>query len=172
MQQSGSSPDSKSQHETEQHRSADGGGNGASMNHDHTRPPAARRFIRQAGAFLLADIKKLRSKIRKLAKKRSADIERLNAELQMEEGTPDQEQHWHPLNQYDNKRLTQRGEEICFRLFDKGKSPMAVAHLMGISLKAARKRHGVWRASGGAGRLSVDLSSLPERKFYRRYDDD
>jgi hypothetical protein len=116
--------------------------------------------------------KKLRSKIRKLAKKRSADIEQLNAELQVEEGTPDQEQHCHPLNQYDNKRLTQRGEEICYRLFDKGKSPMAVAHLMGIPLKAARKRHGMWRASGGAGRLSVDLSSLPERKFYRRYDDD
>jgi len=121
---------------------------------------------------LLADIKKLRSKIRKLAKTRSADIEPLNAELQVEEGTPDQEQHRHPPNQYDNKRLTQRGEEICYRLFDNGKSPMAVAHLMGISLKAARKRHGMWRAAGGAGRLSVDLSTLPERKFFRRYGDD
>lgn len=120
---------------------------------------------------LLADIKKLRSKICQLAKTRSTDIERLNTELQWEE-TPDEEQRWHPLNQYDNKRLTQRGEEICYRLFDKGKLPMAVAHLLGISLKAARKRHGMWRASGGAGRLSVDLSNLPERKFYRRYDDD
>jgi hypothetical protein len=77
---------------------------------------------------LLADIKKLRSKIRQLAKTRSPDIERLNTELQVEAGTPDEEQHWHPLNQYDNKRLTQRGEEICYRLFDQGKSPMAVAH--------------------------------------------
>jgi len=48
--------------------------------------------------------------------------------------------------------LTQRGEEICYRLFDKGKSPMAVAHLMGISLKAARKRHGMWQATGGVNR--------------------
>lgn len=90
----------------------------------------------------------------------------------MEEGTPDQEQHCHPLNQYDNKCLTQRGEEICYRLFDKGKSPMAVAHLVGVSLKAARKRHGMWRATGGVNRPVVDLSTLPERKFYRRYDDD
>ncbi len=38
------------------------------------------------GRTLFADIKKLRTKIRKLAKTRSADVERLNTGIQVEEG--------------------------------------------------------------------------------------
>ncbi|SRR5258708_98574 len=36
--------------------------------------------------------------------------------------------------------LTKRGVEICYRLYDMGKSPIAVAYLMGISLRAAENR--------------------------------
>ncbi|UVK51725.1 hypothetical protein DBIPINDM_005029 [Mesorhizobium sp. AR02] len=114
---------------------------------------------------LRADIKKLKGKIQRLADERNKKIHELNEQLKLEdtvgnEGYPD-----HPLNQYDDKRLTRRGQEICYRLFDKGKQPMAIAHLMGISLTAARKRKGMWDQ---ATRPTVDLDSLPRRKFYRR----
>jgi hypothetical protein len=49
---------------------------------------------------------------------------------------------------------------------------MAVAHLMGLSLVATRKRHRLWESSGGKNWIVVDLATIPHRKFYRRDDDD
>ena len=57
-----------------------------------------------------------------------------------------------PENQDESGRLTKRGVEICYRLFDAGKSPLAVAYLMDISLRAARQRERLWRALGGLNR--------------------
>jgi hypothetical protein len=57
--------------------------------------------------------------------------------------------------------LTERGVEICYRLFDLGKSPIAVAYLMGISLRAAANRQKGWTKAGGA---------LRQRAEIRRYD--
>lgn len=57
--------------------------------------------------------------------------------------------------------LTKRGVEICYRLFDLGKSPMAVAYLMGISLRAADNRLKGWHKAGGADRIRAEI---------RRYD--
>lgn len=48
------------------------------------------------------------------------------------------------------KRLTKRGAEICYRLYDLGKSPLAVACLMGMSLAAAKRRKQSWLKAGGA----------------------
>jgi len=56
----------------------------------------------------------------------------------------------HPLNRYDDGRLTGCGVEICYRLFDIGKSAMAVVHLTGLSLVAACKRQRMWIASESA----------------------
>ena len=58
----------------------------------------------------------------------------------------------HPANIGRNGCLTKRGVEICFRLFDLGKSPIAVAYLMYISLRAARKRYSQWFKAGGRKR--------------------
>ena len=67
--------------------------------------------------------------------------------------------------------MTKRGVEICYRLFDLGKSPLAVANLFRISLVSARKRLGMWKALGGKERPAVDLDALPRRVFYLDYDD-
>ena len=64
-----------------------------------------------------------------------------------------------------------RGEEICYRLFDQGLSPMAVAHLMGLQLTSVRNRQRSWVKLGGKQRPAVDFETLPERKYYRRYND-
>lgn len=53
--------------------------------------------------------------------------------------------------------LTKRGVEICYRLFDMGKSPLAVAYLMGISLRAAQHRKKSWDSSGGAKRVKSEV---------------
>jgi DNA-binding NarL/FixJ family response regulator len=49
-------------------------------------------------------------------------------------------------------KLTSRGAEICFRLFDAGKSRYAVASLMDISFGAVTHRHEAWKKLGGANR--------------------
>ncbi len=84
------------------------------------------------------------------------------------------ENDWHPqhaLNRYDGGRLTKRGIEICYRLFDMGKSTMAVAHLSGLSMIATRKRQRMWIALGDMNRVKIDINSIPYRKFYIRHDD-
>jgi hypothetical protein len=53
--------------------------------------------------------------------------------------------------------LTNRGVEICYRLFDLGKSPLSVAWLMGISLKAAKARKRSWLNVGGAHRIRAEI---------------
>lgn len=120
---------------------------------------------------LLADIGGLHAKIERQIADRKVKIHELNKELAINGSTRIEEHPDHPLNHYNNKRLTKRGEEICYRLFDQGKSPTAVAHLMHISLPAARRRHKMWQAIGGKTRPSIDLNALPHRKFYRRHED-
>ncbi len=129
-------------------------------------------LFESAERTFLAEIKALRRKIRKLAQARQTDINALNAEIQQHNSISEDDNYpRHPLHQYDNKKLTLRGVEFCYRLFDIGRSPMAVAHLMGMSLNAARKRRKMWEIAGGAGRKIADMDSLPRRKFYRNHDD-
>jgi len=121
----------------------------------------------------LAEISALKRKIDRLHSDRVRAIDALNRELQL--GTDDQ-QDGHPGDpgsQYDSKRLTKRGEEMCYRLFDQGKSPLAVAHLMVFSLTAARKRKQKWIALGGVNRPKVDLPSLevPRKRRWNQWDD-
>jgi ketosteroid isomerase-like protein len=75
---------------------------------------------------------------------------------------------YHPWNQFGDNRLTKRGIEICHRLFDLGKSEMAVALLTRLSLLAAKKRKKMWVQLGGKARKKVDIDALPYRKRSRR----
>jgi hypothetical protein len=61
----------------------------------------------------------------------------------------------------DTGHLTRCGAEICYRLFDLGKSPLAVAYLMGMSLRAAQRRRKRWREVGGQGRTPYEIERLP-----------
>ncbi len=120
----------------------------------------------------LAEIKRLDRKILRLAKIRRAEIKAWNSELSLE-GT-EFEDDWHPqhpLSKYDDGRLTKRGVEICYRLFDMGKSTLAVAHLADLSLIAARKRQWMWKALGGVNRMKADIGTIPHRKFYARHEE-
>ena len=57
-----------------------------------------------------------------------------------------------PRNKTADGKLTPRGVEICYRLFDSGKTRYAVATAMGISFGAASYRLGAWQKVGGSNR--------------------
>jgi DNA-binding NarL/FixJ family response regulator len=54
-------------------------------------------------------------------------------------------------------KLTPRGIEICYRLFDAGMSRYAVAQLMNISFGAASHRLAAWKNLGGPNRVKQPL---------------
>lgn len=58
--------------------------------------------------------------------------------------------------------LTRRGVEICHRLFDLDRSPMAVAWLMGMTLRSAERRYASWRKKGGKSRQPSDVARYPD----------
>lgn len=115
---------------------------------------------------LLADIKELQRKIDRQMVIRDREVRELNAQIKPAWAAELSDHPRNALNQYDNKRLTLRGQEVCYRLFDQGMSSIAVAHLMDISLAAARKRRRMWERAGGSTRPAVDLDDLPRREFY------
>jgi len=60
-----------------------------------------------------------------------------------------------PANKYDVggvRKLTPQGVDVCYRLFDSGRSRYAVSSLMGISFGAADHRYAVWKKLGGVNR--------------------
>lgn len=61
-----------------------------------------------------------------------------------------------PLNK-NGTNLTPRGVEVCYRLFDGGKTRYAVADAMGISYGAATHRFHAWEKLGGQKRRRQPL---------------
>lgn len=55
-------------------------------------------------------------------------------------------------------KLTPQGVEVCYRLFDEGKSRYAVKELMAISFGAANHRFEAWKKIGGVNRVKQPLS--------------
>lgn len=65
-----------------------------------------------------------------------------------------------PANKHEvggHMKLTERGIEICYRLFDAGKTRYAVAELMGIAFGAATHRYKAWEKAGGVKRIKMPL---------------
>jgi len=63
--------------------------------------------------------------------------------------------------------LTKRGVEICYRLFDLGKSPIAVSYLMGMTLRSAERRHRNWIKAGGLRRVRAEVERYDLRSMRR-----
>jgi hypothetical protein len=63
--------------------------------------------------------------------------------------------------------LTKRGVEICYRLFDLSKSPMAVAYLMGMTLRTAERRQRSWIKAGGLQRVRAEVERYDVRSLRR-----
>lgn len=126
-------------------------------------------LFRAAEKTFLSEIKRLDRKIVRQLKERNAAINKLKAEMSLKgTGLEGEYDPYHPRNHFENKRLTKRGVETCYQLFDRGKSEMAVAHLMRLSLLSVKKRKKMWVTLGGKSRTKVDIETLADRKHSRR----
>lgn len=61
-------------------------------------------------------------------------------------------------NKFTDGKLTEKGIEICYRLFDKGHNRNQVASQMGISFTAATHRYATWQSLGGLNRPKHSLT--------------
>lgn len=115
------------------------------------------------------DLKRLDRLIETQIDRESARVKAINAELNLG-GTefvsdlhPRFPANHHPGRSYCDDyapptgHLTIRGVEICYRLYDMGKHPMAVAYLMGMSLRAAQNRRKGWLKAGGLQRIRAEV---------------
>lgn len=126
-------------------------------------------LFRAAEKTFLAEIKRLDRKIKRQVADRNLAIKKVNAEMSLKgTGLEGEYDPGHPRNHFKDKRLTKRGIETCYRLFDLGKSEMAVAHLMRLSLLAVRNRKKLWAKQGGKSRKKVDIDTLPGRNASKR----
>jgi hypothetical protein len=62
-----------------------------------------------------------------------------------------------PANKFADGKLTPRGVEICYRLFDAGKTRYSVKEEMNISFSAATHRYEAWKKEGGINRSKQAL---------------
>jgi len=109
----------------------------------------------RAGAFdeaekiLLEEIEILKKRVIRLWKIRANQIKILNSEIDLT-GTEFAELDSypeHPANKTQDGRLTEKGVEICNRLFESGRSTHAVAFLLRMSLSSVQRRQRRWRQS-------------------------
>jgi hypothetical protein len=114
------------------------------------------------------DLSRLETLISMQIEREDRRLKKIYAELNLNATELQGELHpQHLLNFYQNGfdggpntgHLTKRGAEICYRLFDLGKSPIAVAYLMGISLQAAKRREKRWKEAGGVSRQRLGVWS-------------
>ena len=84
----------------------------------------------------------------------AADLDRLRGLIQPQQPEFDPQD---PRNKTADGKFTERGVEICYRLFDEGKTRYAVSKAMNISFGAASHRHTAWRRAGGAERDKMPL---------------
>lgn len=89
-----------------------------------------------------------------LIKKIEADLEQLRGLVQPQLAGPDPKD---PRNKYPDLKLTPRGVEICYQLFDRGASCYRVSKALDISHGAAKYRQGRWREAGGVSREKFEL---------------
>jgi hypothetical protein len=62
-----------------------------------------------------------------------------------------------PRNKLPDGKLTPRGVEVCYRLFDAGHTRYAVKEAMGISYGAATHRLDAWQKAGGSNREKMAI---------------
>ncbi len=62
-----------------------------------------------------------------------------------------------PRNKLPNGKLSERGVEVCYRLFDEGKTPYTVGLAMDIAFGSAMHRFKNWEKLGGVNRMKSKL---------------
>ena len=79
------------------------------------------------------------------------NLDRAQAKLTAEAKQGENLDPRNPLNK-DGMNLSPRGVEVCYRLFDQGKTRYAVSQALDISYGAATHRFHAWEKLGGTDR--------------------
>jgi hypothetical protein len=95
----------------------------------------------------------------KLLKIVRENLDRVEKLLVGEPAAPAELDPHNPLNK-QGRNLTERGVEVCYRLFDEGKSRYAVSQALDISFGAATHRHRAWQKLGGKDRVRQSFATL------------
>ena len=94
----------------------------------------------------MEELRRLRARIRRQAEAYRREISEVNANIaELPSGFVEKLQPGHPNHLAANGTLTSRGATCCYGLFHGGASPLSVAYLMRISLRAAKARYETWR---------------------------
>ncbi len=120
-------------------------------------------WFRSAEQTYERELKLLEKKIIAQQNVRKGKLGKLQAELKLPDDLPEELWPYHPANERTNGTLNPRGVEIAYRLFDQGKSTLAVGYLMHISKKALDAHYKTWLRLGGKDRPPVELPDLYER---------
>jgi hypothetical protein len=95
-------------------------------------------------------------KLSALLKATRDNLDRIEAMLFPSENREDELDPKNPLNKV-GVNLSPRGVEVCYRLFDAGKTRYAVKELLDISYGAATHRYHAWEKTGGKSRKRQPL---------------
>jgi hypothetical protein len=95
-------------------------------------------------------------KLSALLKATRDNLDRIEAMLFPPENREDELDPKNPLNKV-GVNLSRRGIEVCYRLFDAGKTRYAVKELLGMSYGAATHRYHAWEKLGGKSRKRQPL---------------
>ncbi|MGJ5141635.1 hypothetical protein ACQR1V_26885 [Bradyrhizobium oligotrophicum] len=120
-------------------------------------------WFRSAEQTYERELKVLKKKIFAQEDKRKLKLGKLVEELKLPDDLPEVLWPYHPANERANGTLNLRGIEIAYRLFDRGKSTLAVGYMMHISKKALDAHYKNWLKLGGKDRPPVQLPDLYER---------
>lgn len=121
---------------------------------------------------LLKEIGKSRKRLQSLAIERKKAVEQMNQELRSGLrllNSLREQQYFHI--RFDLGRMTARGQEFCYRLFDEGLSDLAVAHVFEMKLRSIQSRRRTWRQLGGSVRQKPDWETIPATLTPSRFDD-
>lgn len=123
--------------------------------------------FRAAEATFEAEIQRLNRKIKRQTVERRKLVEQLQSECSLKGLGLAGDLYPRDIRmKYDGGRLTARGIEIMFRLFDHDRSAMAVSIIMDVTVETVRRRYQDWLRAGGKERLVPDFDVLPTRAFY------
>lgn len=114
------------------------------------------------------DLKALDRIIRRQYSVRRRKMKQLNTELKLEDTGLVGDLHPRvPANFTPAGKLTPRGIEICYRLFDVGKSPLGVAYIMGMTYKSMLNRFKSWHKAGGRNRQRAEVKRYDPTRTLR-----
>ncbi len=98
------------------------------------------------------ELRRLSKTITKQHEVRTNEIEKLQAEIARACELLGDVDAFRPLDVARNGTLTERGVEVCYRLFDNDVSTLATACLMRLSHRATCQRYKTWKKAGGKSR--------------------